>query len=290
MKFCVCVSGKLGFIVLNHLIKNNIEIAAVLTDSLSIEIVGECKRMKLAYFVGNPRKFKASTWMAENQISFNHLLSINYLFILEKDILNHVSGYAINFHGSLLPKYRGRTPHVWAIINGEKQAGVTAHLMNELCDDGDIVKQIIVPIEDVDTGASLLQKYNEKYPLIVDEIVSDLKKGCLLTYKQNVQEATYYSKRVPEDGRINWNWQRERIRNWVRAQAHPYPGAFAYLNGIKIIINKVEYNTLGYIDTMTDGTVIAVTKEGPIVKVQNGAILLKEIVPDIQFRINDILN
>lgn len=162
--------------------------------------------------------------------------------------------------------------------------------MNVVCDDGDIVKQLLVPIDDEDTGASLLQKYNEKYPLLVDEVINDLKTGSLLTYKQNAKEATYYSKRVPEDGRINWNWQKERIRNWVRAQAYPYPGAFAYFNGTKIIINKVEYNALGYMDTMPNGTVIAVTKEGPVVKVQNGAILLKGMVPDIRFRINDTLN
>lgn len=290
MKYCVCVSGKLGFIVLNHLFLNKIEIVVVMTDSRSTEIIEECERMKVACFVGNPRQSRAYIWLADNQIEFNHLLSINYLFILEEDILNNVSGYAINFHGSLLPKYRGRTPHVWAIINGEKQSGITAHLMNAKCDDGDIVKQILVLIEDEDTGASLLQKYNEKYPLLVDEVISDLKKGSLLTCKQNAQEATYYSKRVPEDGRIMWDWQKERIRNWVRAQAHPYPRAFAFFDGIKIVINKVEYNTLGYTDTMSNGTVIAVTKEGPVVKVQNGAILLKEMMPDIQFKINDILN
>lgn len=290
MKYCVCVSGKLGFIILNHLLQNKIEIAAVMTDSHSTEIIGKCERIELACFVGNPRGSKASTWMANNQITFNHLLSINYLFILEKDVLDYVPGYAINFHGSLLPKYRGRTPHVWAIINGEKQTGITAHLMNAMCDDGDIVKQRFVPIEEEDTGASLLQKYNEKYPLLVDEVINNLKNGDLSVYKQNAQDATYYSKRAPADGRINWDWQKERIRNWVRAQAHPYPGAFAYHNGIKIIINKVEYNTLGYKDTMTNGTVIAITKEGPVVKVQNGAILLKEIVSNMQFGINDILN
>lgn len=289
MKYCVCVSGKLGFIVLNHLLQNKIEIVVVMTDSHSTEIIEECERMQLACFVGNPRQSRANRWLADNQIKFNHLLSINYLFLLEEDVLNNLAGYAINFHGSLLPKYRGRTPHVWAIINGEKQSGITAHLMNAKCDDGNIVKQIFVPIDDEDTGASLLQKYNEKYPLLVDEVINDLEKGSLIAFKQNAQEATYYSKRVPEDGRINWDWQKERIRNWVRAQAYPYPGAFAFFNGIKITINKVEYNPSGYTDTMTNGTVIAVIKEGPVVKVQNGAILLKEMVPDIEFRINDIL-
>lgn len=267
-----------------------IEIGAVLTDSRSEEIIIECKNKGIACFVGNPRNSKALIWLDENQISFHHLLSANYLFILEENVLNRASGYAINFHGSLLPKYRGRTPHVWAIINGETKTGVTAHLMNAKCDDGDIVKQIEVPIDFDETGASLLQKYHTIYPLLVEEVIGTLETGTLFFQKQNAKEATYYSKRTPEDGRIDWKWQKERIRNWVRAQAYPYPGAFTYLNGVKIVINKVEYNSLGYTDTIPNGTVIAVTENGPIVKVQNGTLLLSDIIANIQVRVNDLLS
>ncbi len=111
----------------------------------------------------------------ENDIHFDFILSVNYLFILEEDFLNRAK-FGINFHGSLLPKYRGRTPHVWAIINGEKEAGITAHLMNAKCDDGDIVKQVRVPIGIDDTGATILERYNEIYPELVRNVIDDIVK------------------------------------------------------------------------------------------------------------------
>lgn len=77
-------------------------------------------------------------WLDDRGISFDNILSINYLFILGTEIIQRAKKYAINFNGSLLPRYRGRTPHVWAIINGESETGITAHLMNDLCDDGDM--------------------------------------------------------------------------------------------------------------------------------------------------------
>ena len=68
-------------------------------------------------------------------------VSINYLFIINNDIIKHADLMSINVHGSLLPKYRGRTPHVWAIINGERRAGITIHKIEEGCDTGPIIKQ-----------------------------------------------------------------------------------------------------------------------------------------------------
>lgn len=109
--YCLCVSGNLGYIVLQKLCDKSIKIVCVLTDSQSDGIVEYCKRQSLKCFKGNPRGLKASNWLDNQLIRFDYLLSINYLFILEEDILNRVH-VAVNFHGSLLPKYRGRTPHV----------------------------------------------------------------------------------------------------------------------------------------------------------------------------------
>ena len=146
MKYCICVSGGLGLSVLQHLVDAAIIINCVFTDHQSEGIIEYCNQHSLPMFVGNPRNGKAKLWLDSCQIEFENLLSINYLFILETDVLDCVTNYAVNFHGSLLPRYRGRTPHVWAIINGETESGITAHLMNSCCDDGDIVKQLHVPI------------------------------------------------------------------------------------------------------------------------------------------------
>lgn len=289
MNYCICVSGNLGLIVLKKLLQKTINIAAVLTDRHSGEIVSICEEKCVKCFAGNPRNGKAYSWIKENNIEFDILLSINYLFILETDILN-MPKHAINFHGSLLPRYRGRTPHVWAIINGEKEVGITAHLMNDKCDDGDIVKQIVIPVEDEDTGAKILSKYNEKYPSMVDEIIDEIEGDQIVVRPQDISKATYFGKRTSEDGHINWEWQKERIRNWVRAQANPYPGAFTFLNDDKIIINKIEYSNLGFTDTMVNGLVVAVMDGTPYVKTQNGVVKLVDFETDTMIKTRDILS
>lgn len=287
--YCLCLSGGLGDIVLRELLEIRIQIEAILTNKDSDTIIKLADDRGIPVFVGNPRNGRALLWLHDNHITFDNILSVNYLFILEPDVLNAAQNVAVNFHGSLLPKYRGRTPHVWAIINGEKQCGITAHLMNAHCDEGDIVKQVVVPIEEEDTGAAILHKYNALYPGMVMQVVEDIEHNNFHPIKQNLSLATYFGKRTPEDGEINWDWQKERIRNWVRAQANPYPGAFTYLNGLKIIINKVMFSDKGFMDTMTNGLVVDVDNEAPYVKTQNGVIALVDYQTEIKLQTGDVL-
>src|SRR5688500_5389971 len=174
------------------------------------------------------------------------IFSINYLFLINRDLINYPNYGCVNFHGSLLPKYRGRTPHVWAIIDGETETGITAHFMTNEVDEGKIVKQIKVLIEENDTGFSVLAKFNVLYPTIINEVLSDIEQGKINAQEQECSKATYFGKRTPEDGMIQWDWQKEQIRNWVRAQAEPYPGAFTFYNNDKIIINKVQSSDYGF--------------------------------------------
>lgn len=290
MNYCICVSGALGLTVLQRLVASPITIKCVLTDRHSDGIIDYCGQTQLPVFAGNPRNGKAVDWLEEKHIEFENLLSINYLFILEPDVLNKAKSYAVNFHGSLLPKYRGRTPHVWAIINGEKETGVTAHLMNANCDDGDIVRQVVVPIEAEDTGAIILEKYKHLYPGLVLQVVEDIENKKVTCKKQDISKATYFGKRTPDDGEINWDWQKERIRNWVRAQAKPYPGAFTFIGDKKIIINKIEYSDLGFTDTMENGFVVAVVEGVPHVKTQNGVVKLLDIETEAIIKQGEILS
>lgn len=220
----------------------------------------------------------------ENEV----LLSINYLFIIEQDVID-MFRYPVNFHGSLLPRYRGRTPHVWAIINNEKETGVTAHIIDSGCDTGDIVLQKHVIIEDNDTGNIVLNKYNELYPAMVKEVIDMLGEGRIIPLPQDNSKATYYGKRTPEDGEISWDWHKERIRNWVRAQAHPYPGAFTFCGGEKVIIDEIEYSEEGYDNAQPNGMVLR-AGAGITVKTPNGAVLLKSIREGKEFcKTSDIL-
>ncbi|MCB0716170.1 MAG: methionyl-tRNA formyltransferase [Chitinophagaceae bacterium] len=287
MKIILLCSGGLGQTILEA-VNTTRDLVFVFTDKKSKEIIAYCEKNQIDFFAGNPRLGKADEIIA--QLNCDVLLSVNYLFVVKENILNLASKYAINFHGSLLPKYRGRTPHVWAIINGEKKTGISAHLMTTEVDDGAIVKQVEVKIGHEDTGSSILEKFGLIFPKIVDEVLEDVKLDQLKKTNQNHLEATYYQKRTPEDGHINWNWHKERIRNWVRAQAAPYPGAFCFYENKKIIINKMEFDEHGFTNESPNGLILA-TNPFVIVKVSNGAIKILEFGSEnvVNFKKGDIL-
>lgn len=263
-------SGELGLNCLK-MINNQINPQFIFTDKNSTGIIEYANEMKIPIFIGNPRNERPLVFL--NEFETDLIFSINYLFIVNQDILKHPVKYAINFHGSLLPKYRGRTPHVWAIINGEKKTGITAHIMENDCDTGDIVLQERVNIAPNDTGAKILQVYKEKYPAMILKVIDLIENNLLNLMKQDNDTATYFGKRTPDDGKINWNWQKERIVNWVRAQAYPYPGAFTVLNGERIIIDKISYSDFGFENQMPNGFIIKTTPN-VLVKTPNGVIEL----------------
>lgn len=274
MNIALFVSGGLGFKVLEHLKGSQHSIVCVFTDSNSKKILDTANYNDLPIFIGNPRNEASLRFIDAYEIDI--VLSVNYLFLIERSLFSK-SKLAVNIHGSLLPKYRGRTPHVWAIINNESKTGVTAHLIDDGCDAGDIIRQKEIIIDNNDTGADILQKFDELYIPFVDEILADYKRGCLTFLPQNNKNATFFGKRNPDSGRINWGWQKERIRNWVRAQAHPYPGAFTYTEGLdqKVIIDEVVFSDLGFHVTDQNGLIVSLN---PIcVKTPNGVLELRNI-------------
>lgn len=270
----VLASGGLG---LSNLVKIDPKNrpAFVMTDKASLPIQEFCRERQIPFYAGNPRKEEANEFIETHQADI--ILSINYLFIVDRRVLNMANDFAINFHGSLLPKYRGRTPHVWAIINNEKETGVTAHLMNEELDHGDVVLQRKVAIESTDTGANILQKFEVLYPEMVQTIIDQCREGNLQPIPQDDSKATYFEKRTPDDGEINWEWQKERIYNWVRAQAKPYPGAFTSLEGRRCIIHRLSFSDEGFRQVDENGKILGISEGMYLVKTPNGAVRLEEL-------------
>lgn len=284
----LCVSGNLGHICLKNMINESMMIAAVFTDSKSAEIINLSEEFKIPAFVGNPREKRGYHYLIENKIKTEILFSINYLFIIDEEMLSLPWKHAINFHGSLLPKYRGRTPHVWAIINGEKEVGVTAHEINKYCDEGDIILQHKIYLQKNDTGATVLKKYESVYPKMIKKICIQIDRNKIFKTPQDHSKATYFGKRTPEDGLISWDWFKERIFSWVQALSYPYPGAFTYYNGQKIIIDKIIFTNDAFTNDMPNGFII---KGGltPVIKVPNGAIKIIKKRDQISFDKNKIL-
>jgi methionyl-tRNA formyltransferase len=285
MTLGILASGNLGFEVLKKLTVSR-KVIFVMTDKKSTDIIAYCKDRKIDFFAGNPRNGACDTFIENRAIDV--LISINYLFLIEQELINLPKLIAFNIHGSLLPKYRGRTPHVWAIINNEKTTGITAHLIDKGCDTGSILEQIIVEITPDDTGFTVLKKFEQLYYPLIEKVLEKLEVNELSTKNQLDCEATYFGKRTPDDGEINWDWQKERICNWVRAQAHPYPGAFTMHNGEKLIIDEITYSEAGFSYDMPNGLIVSVD---PVrVKTPNGVVELNSIRNNtIQLEINKCL-
>jgi methionyl-tRNA formyltransferase len=267
MKIGVLASGKLGYSILRRISKSY-QLSFVMTDRASSSIQFFCDTFNIPIFVGNPRDGRSDEFLS--RISCDVLISINYIFLIQENLIQIPKILAFNIHGSLLPKYRGRTPHVWSIINNEKLTGITAHLIDVGCDTGDIIEQFQIKIKSNDTGASILKKFKNKYYALVESVLNKIITNQLVTVPQDNSKATYFGKRTPDDGLIDWAWNRERIYNWIRAQTFPYPGAFTYYLNNKVIIDWIELDDNGFDSIIPNGTIVS--KDPIRVKTPNGLV------------------
>jgi len=164
------------------------------------------------------------------------LFSCYYRHMMKKPLLNLPRLGALNLHGSLLPKYRGRVPVNWVLINGETETGVSLHYMEEKADRGDIVAQKQVPITPEDTAYTLFAKMTAAAGELLRETYPLLRAGTAPRIPQDHSRATYFGGRRPEDGLIDWTKPAKDIYNLVRAVTHPYPGAFTLAGGRKLYV------------------------------------------------------
>ncbi|MCB9073150.1 MAG: formyltransferase [Bdellovibrionaceae bacterium] len=159
----------------------------------------------------------------------DYIFSFYYRHLLPAALLNLTPDRAFNMHGSLLPKYRGRAPTNWAIVNGEKEIGATLHMMSPRADAGDIVDQIPVPILENDTAHDVFIKTLSAAEQILKRSVPLIVKGSFPRHKNDITQGSYYGKRTPADGEIHLTMSTRQIHNLVRAVAPPFPGAFLIL-------------------------------------------------------------
>jgi methionyl-tRNA formyltransferase len=164
------------------------------------------------------------------------LLVIGWYHMIPKSIRDLAPLGAVGIHASLLPKYRGGAPLVWAMINGEKETGITLFYLGDGVDDGDIISQQKFAIEENDTIREVLAKVTTASLDLIDEYIPLLANGASPRTVQNHKDATYFPQRSPTDGLIDWNWDSQKIRNFIKAQTSPYPGAFTIVNGKKVTI------------------------------------------------------
>jgi methionyl-tRNA formyltransferase len=164
------------------------------------------------------------------------ILSVYYRNMIGTKILGLAPLGAFNMHGSLLPKYRGRAPINWAVLNGETRIGMTLHRMVKEPDAGNIVDQDGVDIGPLDTAEQAFRKVLPCARRVLERQIDALLSGTARETPQDASQATYFGGRRPEDGRIDWTAPSRQIFNLIRAVTDPYPGAFTDVGQARLMV------------------------------------------------------
>jgi len=168
----------------------------------------------------------------------DYIFSFYYRFMIPEQILACAKIAALNMHGSLLPKYRGRAPVNWAILHGETETGATLHIMEAKPDAGDIVGQVAVKIDPDETATDVFAKVSQAAVSVIHQTLPSLIQGIVPRKPNNLQKGSYFGGRKPADGQIHWDQTAKQVHDLVRAVAPPYPGAFTSYEGKTMIVAR----------------------------------------------------
>ena len=178
------------------------------------------------------------------KIAPDYIFSFYYRYMITSDILATARIAALNMHGSLLPKYRGRAPVNWAILHGETETGASLHIMEVKPDAGDIVGQLAVPIDPDEDATAVFTKVSNAAIKVMQAALPELLQGRVPRTPNVLANGSYFGGRKPEDGRIHWNQSAKQVHDLIRAVAPPYPGAFTDWQGARMVIAKSKLNPL----------------------------------------------
>mgnify|MGYP000882057431 FL=1 len=173
-------------------------------------------------------------------LSPDYLFSFYFRRMLPARLLVAAKIAALNMHGSLLPKYRGRVPVNWAVLHGETETGATLHVMEAKPDAGDIVAQQAVPILPDDTAKEVFDKLTVAAEIALWNVLPQLRRGEVPRRPNDLSAGSYFGGRKPEDGRIDWTQSAQSVYNLIRAVAPPYPGAFFDQLGRRFIVARAR--------------------------------------------------
>lgn len=196
--------------------------------------------------------------------------------IITKEILEIPRFGCINVHASLLPAYRGAAPIQWAVINGEKESGVTIMQMDEGLDTGDMIDKVVVPLAQDETGGSLFDKLSQAGARLCVKVLKDLEEGKAVREKQPEESTTPYASMISKKmGEINWSQPAGSIEQLIRG-LDPWPSAYTKLQGKTLKLWKArvveEKQEKGQ-----PGEVVQVEKEAFFVQTGEGILKIEEL-------------
>jgi len=238
--------GNVGYKCLKYLLENDCNVIAVFTHNLDPheqQWFDSTEELAKEYYIDvfKPETLNTPKWIRKiKYMKPDLILSMFYRNRIPEEIFTQATLGAYNMHGSYLPTYRGRAPLNWSIINGENYCGATLHKMEKSFDTGDIVSQKkvnILPeeyVSDVEPriAEAALECFKESLPSLLD--------GNPSLTPQDESKASYYKKRTPEDGIIDFNKTAREVFNLIRALSKPFPGAFFDAEGTRATIWKAH--------------------------------------------------
>ena len=219
---------------------------------------------------------------------------LGWYYLIPNDVLNSVKGGFLGVHYSLLPSHRGFAPVVWSILAGEKESGFSVFSISAGMDTGDIWYQGKVRIEESDYIADVLNKLDDGVLQFFKSHYNDLISGSLIPVAQKNEDVSYGALRRPEDGKIDWNLPADDIYNFIRAQSHPYPGAFSTYKETTLTIWKSKvfphtiHGTPGQIFLCEDSVVVICGMSTGLmideIEIANNLLRARDYVNDLKYK------
>ncbi len=189
------------------------------------------------------------------ELAPDFIFSFYFRHMIPSRVLAHATRGSYNLHGSLLPKFRGRAPINWQLVQGEVHSGLTLHAMVKSADAGDIVHQEAIDIGPNEDAFSLTVRLMDLAPAFLDRCLPALLDGTAVHQPQDHAAATLFGRRTPADGVIPWQDSAQRVHNLVRAVAPPWPGAFTFCGPRRVVVQRTRIReSIGV--SATAGTVL----------------------------------
>lgn len=271
---------------------NSIEIAFIMprVDTVDETLKEFALEFNIEYLF--PEKINTPSFLKKaKRYNCDLFVSMSFNQIFRKPVIDTPRKKTINCHAGKLPFYRGRNILNWALINDEKEFGITVHFVDEGIDTGDIILQRTFPITDRDDYNSLLQIAYKECAFILYDAVKLIQKGkYTVTEQKKIHPVGFYcGRRGPGDEIIDWNNDSRTLFNFIRAIAAPGPKAHTTCKGNVVRINRARLveGAPNYVNT--PGQLLYKTEEGFWVKTKDSFIEILEIESDVRLRVGDKL-
>lgn len=274
---------------LKALIDSRYEVAAVFSQPDKPKGRGKALQMtptkEVAVEAGipvyQPVKIREEQWLSVlKELAPDVIVVVAFGQIIPESILKLPKYGCVNVHASLLPKYRGAAPIQWAVIDGEKESGVTTMQMDAGLDTGDMLLRETVKLDEKETGGSLFDKLSEVGAHLLIQTLDALENGTAVPEKQPAESPTPYAAMLTKkQGEIDWNQDAEKIECLIRG-LNPWPSAYTHYRGKTLKIWDAQVEAENAEEKAEPGTAVKVTKTELMIQTGNGLLSLKEVQPE----------